>query len=332
MSRAAEISSLSNLDTAALATAAATAEARGDAAGLIAVGGEFERREIFGEAWRLLALGSELAKPPELKLWDGKSHPRETLLVRRKIRHLGAELRMSRFIVPARKLAKHVIVAAEQRLVRLLSRTYAEVEVVPLGSPRMAEATMEASYERLAWFDGATAAEISALFRPLRLSAHSDARNGTIGLSWYSSNSRKPLPTLEDWCQALGDSRLRFASLQYGEQEAGLETLGAALRNGLIPSAPVDQMVDVDGFCEQVAAVAGVLTISNTTAHVAGMLGVPCVVLLDDFQHLTWPGNADRSAFYPNLRTLRQGGRRWTDVISDGLRRLNELIDERAPA
>ena len=69
----------------------------------------------------------------------------------------------------------------------------------------------------------------------------------------------------------------------------------------------------------------GVLTISNTTAHVAGMLGVRCVVILDDFQHLTWSREADRTPFYPNLPTVRQEARSWVNVIDTAIGLLLKL-------
>jgi hypothetical protein len=87
-------------------------------------------------------------------------------------------------------------------------------------------------------------------------------------------------------------------------------------------------MKDVDVFAAQVSSVRGVLTISNTTAHMAGALGVPCVVLLDDVQHLTWPSAGMQSPFYPKMRLLRQNGRPWGQVVHEGLALLRVLIDE----
>jgi hypothetical protein len=234
---------------------------------------------------------------------------------------------MSRFIGEAARRFDKVIVATEDRLVALLKRTFPEVSVVPKESAALHPADCEASYERLALFLGRNSAEIEAAFRPL-VPPHPIDPGNAIGLAWYSSNQRKPLPTLTDWSAALSGASRRFVSLQYNEEEAGISELSSGLTAAIASSRPVDQIADVDGFCGQVAGVRGVLTISNTTAHVAGMLGVPCVVLLDDVQHLTWPRDRERSPFYPNLVTVRQQGRAWIDVIQIGMDRLDRLIGE----
>lgn len=237
---------------------------------------------------------------------------------------------MSRFIGVAARRFEKVVVATEDRLVDLLKRTFPEVSVVSKDNAALPPADCEASYERLALFLGRNAAEIEAAFRPLVPPRPIEPGNG-IGLAWYSSNQRKPLPTLTDWSAALSGASRHFVSLQYEEEEAGISLLSSGLAAAIASSRPIDQIADVDGFCGQVAGVKGVLTISNTTAHMAGMLGVPCVVLLDDVQHLTWPRDRERSPFYPNLVTVRQQGRAWIDVIRIGMDRLDRLIGETRP-
>lgn len=319
------ISSISELGEADLAIAAARARSARDPGTMIAVGGEYERRGCFDKAWSLLAEGAEAKRRSAVPQWRGQSMPDATLLVRRKMRHLGAELRMVRFVVPAATAFRKLIVMTEPRLVAILRRTFPEVTVIA-DDGEQPETDVEASYERLAMFCGASARHISGAFRALVPPDPVEwAPPNAIGIAWHSSNGRKHLPRLADWSAALGPRDLAVASLQYDEHQAGLETLTAQLGRRIAPSAPVDQMVDLDGFFRQVAAMSGVLTISNTTAHVAGMLGVPCVVILDDFQHLTWPRDADRSPFYPNLVTIRQAGRPWVEVIDAAIDRLLTL-------
>ena len=59
-------------------------------------------------------------------------------------------------------------------------------------------------------------------------------------------------------------------------------------------------MLDLDGFAGKVAGVRGVLTISNTTAHLAGALGVPCVVILDNGSITNWPDQGETTPLYPS--------------------------------
>ncbi len=319
------------LQDAVLLEAARHARDTGNIGDLVQLGGELERRGLFPVAWEMLAAGAELRKPlPAFPIWDGRPQPGKTLLVYRRIRHLGAELRMSRFIGPASCAVGRVIVATEPRLIDLMQRTFPEAVFVP-SNDREAykQADFEASHERLAVTFGASSRSISEAFRPLVPPPGARAEDGgaiSIGISWYSSSVRKPLPDVGDWVEALGQKPYRFVSLQYDEPTAGFDRLDAGLPQGLVTSRPIDQMVDVDGFAGQVSATDGVLTISNTTAHMAGSIGVPCVVLLDDLHHLTWPYEGQQSPFYPHLVTIRQAGRPWKNVIALGLERLLDLM------
>ena len=54
-------------------------------------------------------------------------------------------------------------------------------------------------------------------------------------------------------------------------------------------SRSINQIESLDDFAHQIAGLRGVLTISNTTAHMAGALGIPCVVVLDNGIVTTWP-------------------------------------------
>jgi len=89
----------------------------------------------------------------------------------------------------------------------------------------------------------------------------------------------------------------------------------------------VDQLRDLDGFAAQVAAMDHVVTISNTTAHLAGALGRPGTVLLPQSRGLHWYWFTERpdSPWYPSLTLLRQSvPDRWDDVIDAATRRVAE--------
>ena len=305
------------------------ARRNGDAAELVRIGGILEREGSFADAFAGLAEGSEIRSPPKFDLWRGPGHRSEALLIQRRMRHLGAELRSARFIECALRDVAKVIVATEARLIPLLHRSFPGATYIDReGKADLLQVDNETSYERLGCFYGSTCEEIERSFRPLVPPSTNVPANG-IGIAWYSLNGRKQLPTLQDWADELRQMDGRVQSLQYDEFAAGLETLEALARHQ-IDSSPIDQRQDVDAFAGLVASVRGVLTISNTTAHMAGALGVPCVVLLDDLDHLSWPARGDKTPFYPNLRLIRQGGRPWPDVIQEGMTCLHQLIQRKS--
>jgi hypothetical protein len=94
-------------------------------------------------------------------------------------------------------------------------------------------------------------------------------------------------------------------------------------------SRPIDQLNDLDGFAEQVSQVRGVLTISNTTAHMAGVLGVPCVVILDNGSITNWPDVGDQSPLYPQTRLVRRGNDPWVTTLQRGWAALKPMLQSR---
>jgi ADP-heptose:LPS heptosyltransferase len=78
----------------------------------------------------------------------------------------------------------------------------------------------------------------------------------------------------------------------------------------------VDQFSNIDLFASQIAALDLVLTIDNSTAHLAGALGVPAWVLLPFASDWRWLQARDDSPWYPSLRLFRQPQRGdWQSVM-----------------
>jgi exopolysaccharide production protein ExoF len=75
----------------------------------------------------------------------------------------------------------------------------------------------------------------------------------------------------------------------------------------------------------QLAALDGIISISNTGAHLAGALGLPCVLILDDAFDLAWPATGTQMPVYPSMRIVRRNGRAWGDVLAEA----RELLPQR---
>lgn len=191
----------------------AAARAARDATVLVRLGGELERAGRYGLAWELLSEGGEIRRPPLVEPWRGPGSTGERLLVRRRIRHLGAELRNARFLACAARDVPGVTVATEARLIPLLQRSFPTIRFLD-ASDELAFADMdcETSYEGLACFYGRSEEEIEASFTPLR--APPPDASGGLGVAWHSSNGRKRLPSLADWASVLRSIGGRVQSLQ----------------------------------------------------------------------------------------------------------------------
>ena len=89
-------------------------------------------------------------------------------------------------------------------------------------------------------------------------------------------------------------------------------------------------MADLDIFTSQVAAMDMVVTISNTTAHMAGALGVPTLLMLGTVPIWYWLLERGDSPWYPSLHLFRQHERGdWQGVVERARIELAALVGDR---
>lgn len=223
----------------------------------------------------------------------------------------------------ARRAEAKITVAVEARLVPLFERSLASIgiRVVRRGAT-VDGAVAQCPFGSLGAFvrrddsdfsggvpylraDADHAGRLRASYRAL-------ARPGQkiVGLSWRSGNPsigrEKSLP-LSVLAPALQSLDVQWVSLQYGETAVDRQLLAAAG----VPvhhDPDIDGMRDLDGFAAQVAALDAVVSVSNTTAHMAGALGRPCLLLLPAGRGRLWywPAAGATTPWYGSLRILRQ--------------------------
>jgi len=139
-----------------------------------------------------------------------------------------------------------------------------------------------------------------------------------IGLAWGTTNrisGAERSIALEVLRPLFAAGDARWIGLQYGD-EAGLRAQVGAAGVALEIDDAVDQIVDIDGFAAQVAAMDLVITIDNSTAHLAGALGVPTWLLLPFVPDWRWQMERADSPWYPGMRIFRQTSTGdWAEVI-----------------
>lgn len=133
----------------------------------------------------------------------------------------------------------------------------------------------------------------------------------TVGLSWRSHRhllgSAKTIP-LPDLAPLIRDPRLACIRLQYSNIDADLAALAQQYPDARLLQAPgLDPTQDIDGLFAMIAALDTVVTSSNTTAHIAGALGVPTRVMLPGSRYVLWYWGHDgeQAPWYPALQLFR---------------------------
>ncbi|MCC7346468.1 MAG: tetratricopeptide repeat protein [Variibacter sp.] len=241
---------------------------------------------------------------------------------------LGDEILHASMIPDLQTRVRSVILEVEPRLVPLFVRSFPGVRVIALGPALYSEPfaaqipiaglgqyfrpDWQAFPERERGYLVADAARSRALRRRL------DDGRPLIGLSWVS---RAPVggehksARLADFAPLLEMRDLRFIDLQYGDTRQERESIERSLGVRVERLDDVDTTNDLDGLAALMCACDAVVTVSNTTAHLAGALGRPTWVLVPHGQARIWYWFRDRerSPWYPRVRVRRQRtGQPWT--------------------
>ncbi len=242
-----------------------------------------------------------------------------------------------------------LLLSVAPRLLPLVQRSFPGLACVPLARATREPCDLQiplgsiGGYVRRSWTDFprgrkaylfADDARVQALRARLR-QGKDDSGKGkgdlVIGLSWMSRAERfgelKSI-ALRDLQPLLQIPGLRFVDLQYGdtgeEREALRETQGIDVQR--LPD--IDTFNDMDGLAALIGACDLVVTTSNTTAHLAGALGAPTLLMLPfaSGRHWYWHEAREDNPWYPSMQLFRQQAvGQWGDIIA----RVRDAVLER---
>ncbi|MER8813468.1 hypothetical protein [Mesorhizobium sp. M0965] len=320
---------------------ASIAKSRGEVHLLDELGKALMRMGAYGPAAELKIARRHIVEGRVEREWLGQDVSGQVLLVdlmETEKQGLATAIHHASSVGRALARAARLIVLVEHRLVPLFQRTFpiADVRAVgPGNKAAYAEAQAFAGVQHLTAVFETNEATIREHFVPLKpdparvaelRARYSEDGRPLVGVAWGSSNPGKDLPPLAAWRPLLGRQDLRFVSLQYGRTESDLKILTDGDPTRVLHDPTVDQLVDMDMFAAQVAAMDAVVTISNTGAHLAGALGVPSVFILGNGFKRSWPVEGDRTPYYPSAVLVSKRERPWADVMDEARHHMCSLI------
>lgn len=136
-------------------------------------------------------------------------------------------------------------------------------------------------------------------------------RAPTIGISWRTSNQNSAwkrnidLPTIIDVLAEFFPTA-RLVNLQYGDVQGEIVDPKVSRPDVLWRCPQLDLTNDLDGVAALISACDAVLTIGNTTAHIAGALGKPAAVILPLAASWRWMAEGHTTPWYSSLRLFRK--------------------------
>ncbi len=286
---------------------------------------EFEWR------WRTPELDEKRRAFPQPP-WRGEDVAGKTMLVTAE-QGVGDEILYAGMIPDLLERGAKVVLECAPRLVPLFQRSFQGVTCigkfdVPAAETQSKDVDFQVSagglgqwlrrdlesFPRRPWYLVADTARRDALRAKYR-----QQRGGlVVGVAWISKNrkvGRQKSMALSE-LEPLAVPGVTLIDLQYGDTAADRQAFAKATGATIVHDDTVDQMASLDDFAAQVAAMDLVISVSNTTAHMAGALGVPTWVMLHVAPLNCWLLGRDDSLWYPSARLFRQTrAGEWADVV-----------------
>jgi tetratricopeptide (TPR) repeat protein len=252
-------------------------------------------------------------------LWTGEKLASGRLLIWGE-QGVGDEIMFAGLIPDVVRTGNRCMLDCDARLRPLFARSFPGVDVVSGGDPGNnpeLEITAHLPSGSLPGLFRVTNAAFAATTSPYLVAdpvererfrtQYADGRR-LVGLAWYTKNRQTGLGRSIDlslFTALFARPDIRWISLQYGDHQA-LEDQAAAAGAPILIDRSVNQLSDIDRFAAQIAAMDIVVTIDNSTAHLAGALGIPTWLLLPFAPNWRWLQARDESPWYPTLRLFRQ--------------------------
>ncbi len=272
-------------------------------------------------------------------MWNGEDITGKKVLLWSE-QGIGEELLLATMIPGLAAACSKLTVLCSARMVPVFKRSFPAVKVAERDEPLPAEGIDPALDFQMSLSDA------GQFLRPSFESfAHSESRGvlqahpkkrkqlradylerksdaALVGLSWHSATpDLGPLKSMPARVAAEIAKQIdaTIVSLQYQPSAEDVAVIAEACGETWIVDEAIDPLTSMEDSIAQVAAMDCVVTISNTTAHTAGALGIPCVLLVPKYtgRHWYWfRTQSDDCVWYPSVRLVEiENGDDWAAKV-----------------
>ena len=264
---------------------------------------------------------------PQIR-WEGSGLTDTSILVWAE-QGVGDQITFASMFPSLLQAGAKVIVECEQRLIPLFKRSFPEIQFYPQENlPHTQLFDTNINYQvpmgNLGrWFrtdrDSFTRNKQSYLTAcpketKKRRRKYKELSNGRmlVGVSWKSAgpdqswSESRSIPLNDYWISVLANKDCYFINLQYGDVKQELELLKSETGLTVYSDQDISTFENLDGFAAQVSALDLVISIDNTTAHIAGALGQEVWTLLPHIPYWRWLQDVEDTLWYKNMRLFRQ--------------------------
>ncbi|MDH4028292.1 MAG: tetratricopeptide repeat protein, partial [Nitrospirota bacterium] len=289
--------------------------------------------------WRLL----EEAAPVQLDhlpRWDGSPLKDKTLFIYYE-QGIGDEIMFASCLPDLSAAGGKYIMECDERLVPLFSRSFPGAMFIPHLKPgdEIPHADMKTAIGSLPLF---FRPDLSSMPQQRSYLVPDETKAGMwrarfnglgsglkVGISWRGGAQEriKRIRSMspEQWSGIFSIPGAHFINLQYGDCSQELKELRETRGVTIHDWEDADPLKDLDNFAAQIAALDLVISVDNSTVHMAGALGIPVWALLSEACDWRWMRDVEDTPWYRSVRLIREeseGGR------EGALERAAEILNE----
>jgi tetratricopeptide (TPR) repeat protein len=269
-------------------------------------------------AWRRHPLQAAITLPP----WQ-PGQPCDGLLILPE-EGLGDQIMFASMLGEASVLARESAVVVDPRLITLFARSFPHLRLLATGQPfnaapfqaqilmgsmgshlRLSRDHFLAQRRAYLQADPAT----TRALRQRHLPGQGAKGEILCGLCWRSTSPANGVMkslSLKTLAGSLALPGVRLLSLQYGDTRSEREDLRRETGLDVRADPEIDTFADIDNLAALIAACDVVVSVSNTTAHLAGALGQRTWLLIDSRLDWRWGLDDADALWYPHTRLFRQ--------------------------
>ncbi len=296
--------------------------------------------------WRKLKEDSH-ARPFPQPDWDGSPIESKTLFISTE-QGIGDEIMFASCIPELITPVNRYILECNARLAPLFSRSFPEVEVVPyitadkFDASQLPPADLKIAIASLPMF---MRPDLSSFPQQTSFLVADEqivetwqhrfnelGKGLKVGISWRGGlhekvKSLRSIP-LDLWSSILSIPGVQFINLQYGDCAEEIRSFKDKFGITVHDWEDPDPLKDLDGFAAQIAALDLVISVDNSTVHMAGALGTPAWALLPSTCDWRWMLNFEDTPWYKAIRLFRQKeAGDWEGVIHRIASNLGQFIN-----
>ncbi len=303
--------------------------------------GEFKRGWEDYE-WRLKNSSSYSDFLP-FPIWDGSDISNKSILLFPE-QGVGDEIMFSSCVSDLAKVAKSVVLLCDARMKPIFERSFPDVTIVgqtkkynlsnntvefikelPTVDVQLSMASLPRYFRNEIDQFRSVAAEFLQADKLMvekwsaRYKVIGDELN--VGISWrggHISNTKlKRSIELEYWAEIFNSTNVQFINLQYGDCASDLQGVKESFGKTVNDWEDSDPLVDMDDFAAKIKALDLVISIDNSTVHLAGSLGVVTWLMQPYSPDWRWLPEQTSSYWYSSIKQYRQSSAgNWKDMLN----------------